>query len=162
MSSWNALLEKFFELSHITIDELSIQESEPGIFNISLSTPDSGMVIGPWGKNIIMFANILKLLLSKHLEKRVRVHFDVNGYQQSKQEKFLSFIESKIGYVKSSWGEVKLPFLTSYERKKIHGFIADKNDPEIFTKSEWEGKDRRLFICKKPEALTIDIDGNDI
>jgi hypothetical protein len=33
---------------------------------------------------------------------------------------------------------------------------------DIYTKSEGEGKERRLFICKKNGKMTIDSDGVDI
>jgi hypothetical protein len=33
---------------------------------------------------------------------------------------------------------------------------------DIYTKSEWEWKDRRLYICKKNNKMTIDLDWIDI
>lgn len=162
MEDIKALINKLFELAQINIDSLEIIEEESGIFAVTLKTPDSGMVIGPHGKNIAMFGNIIKLMLSKHLDKRVRVHFDVNDYGSQKQDKFEKFIQSKIAYVKSSGNDVKMPFLTSYERKKVHNFISENSDESIFTKSDGEWGERRLFICKKAEALTIDIDWDDI
>jgi len=53
--------------------------------------------------------------------------------------------------------EIKLPFFSSYERKKIHNYIADKNIDDIGTRSEGEGRERRLYICKKPKKMTIDM-----
>jgi hypothetical protein len=39
-----------------------------------------------------------------------------------------------------------MPSLTSYERKKAHGYIADKNIKWLKTQSEWEGWDRALIL----------------
>jgi len=163
MKDLETLVKQFFELSEITVDEISMEEQESGIFKITLKTPDSGIVIGPHGKNMPIFSNILKLLLSKKLDARVKVHFDVNDYGKQKQEQFFQFIESKIKYVGESGKDLKLPFLTAYERKKVHSFISEREGDSIFTKSIWEWNDRRLFICKKSDTSElIDIDWIDI
>lgn len=163
MDELKNMVEQFFDLSQIHVDEVILEKQENGIYKVTLKTPDSGIVIGPHGKNMQLFSNILKLLFSKKLDSRVKVHFEVNDYSAQKQEKFFNFIESKIKYVNESGNDLKLPFLTAYERKKVHSFIADKWDDAIFTKSIGEWKDRRLFICKKStSSSSIDIDGIDI
>ncbi len=163
MKDLETLIEQFFELSQIAVDEVLLEQQESGIYKITLKTPDSWIVIGPHGKNMSIFSNILKLLLSKKLDSRVKVHFEVNDYGKQKQEKFFNFIESKIKYVTESWKDLKLPFLTAYERKKVHSFIAEKDDDSVFTKSIWEWNERRLFICKKSSTSSaIDIDWIDI
>ena len=91
-----------------------------------------------------------------------------------------AFLE-KIEYAKKVGRNMKLPVLNPYERKKVHSYIADKNDTEIKTESKWEWKERRLFIILsdnlrknpnndnipsfnsiKPTKLEIDIDWDDI
>jgi hypothetical protein len=46
-----------------------------------------------------LFSNVLKLLISRKVDARVKVHFDVNDYAEQQEEKFFTFIESKIKYV---------------------------------------------------------------
>lgn len=163
MKDLKILVERFFKLSQIHVDEISLEQQENGIYMVKLKTPDSGIVIGPHGKNMSMFSNILKLLFSKQLNSRVKVHFDVNDYGDQKQEKFFAFIESKISYVTKTGNDLKLPFFTAYERKKVHSYIAERWDDAIFTKSIGEWNERRLFICKKTSTdNSIDIDWIDI
>jgi len=163
MKDLETLLERFFELSQITVDELTLQQQENGIYQITLKTPDSWIVIGPHGKNMALLSNVFKLLFSKKLDTRVKVQFEVNDYGKHKQEQFFSFIEAKVKHVAESWKDLKLPFLTSYERKKVHSYIAEKNDDAIFTKSIGEWNQRRLFICRKSTGIeAIDIDWIDI
>lgn len=69
---------------------------------------------------------------------------------------------NQIDFLKKSWKDVEMPFLSAYERKKVHSFISDMWDDYIFTKSIWEWAERRLFICTKGEKLEIDIDWDDI
>jgi predicted RNA-binding protein Jag len=64
--------------------------------------------------------------------------------------------------VKKTGQDFKLPYYGWYERKKIHSYVAELNDPTIFTKSIGEWNQRRLYLCKKEAKLTIDIDGDDI
>jgi predicted RNA-binding protein Jag len=69
---------------------------------------------------------------------------------------------SKIKIVEDSWKDLKLPFFSSYERKKIHSIVSEYWNPKIYTKSIWELRERRLFICRIDEKITIDPDWNDI
>jgi predicted RNA-binding protein Jag len=55
-----------------------------------------------------------------------------------------------------------MPFFSAYERKKIHSIVGEYWNPKIYTKSVWEWNERRLFICKTDEKLTIDLDWSDI
>ena len=120
MKDLEILIKEFIELLQIDVEELKIEQEEEGIYRVHLQTPDSGIVIGPHGKNMNIFSNIIKLLITKKLDARAKVHFEVNDYGKQKQEKFFHFIESKINAVLKSGKDIKLPFLTAYERKKVH------------------------------------------
>ena len=117
------------------VDELSIIQEEEKIFRIQLKTPDSGRLIGPNGKNVSAISHILKLMFGKHLEHSITLHLEINDYTQQKEKQFFEFIESKIQYVRSSGKECKLPYMSSYERKKVHCFILDGDNKDIFTQS---------------------------
>ena len=41
---------------------------------------------------------------------------------------------------------IRMPSLTPYERKKAHGYIADKNIVGLKTQSEWEWISRSLIL----------------
>jgi len=155
------LVLDFFQRLTIKIDACEVVAEEQGIFLVKVKTEESGIVIGPHGKNLETIKFLLKLLISKQMEQNVILHLEVNDYLKAKEERLFNFIESKIQIVKRSWKDLQLPFLTAYERKKVHSYVSDLGT-NIFTKSEWEWKDRRMSLCKKPEWLTIDIDWDDI
>jgi predicted RNA-binding protein Jag len=71
-------------------------------------------------------------------------------------------VKSKIEIVLKTGKDLRLPYLSWYERKLVHSFVADINNPKIYTKSEGEWNERFLYICKKDEKITIDIEGSDI
>lgn len=126
-----------------------------------MKSDDSALMIGPHGKHLEAITHILKILLSSQTQKHITLHIEVNDYMEKKDEKLFRFIESKIQKVKESGEEIVLPFFTSYERKKVHSFVAEHGGT-IYTQSRGEGRERRIYLCKKDEKMSIDIDGSDI
>ena len=155
------LAETFFDKLNIRIDSCEIKAEAPDIYLVEIKTEESGLIIGPHWKNLETIKFLLKLLASKKLEKNIILHLEVNDYLKIKQQKLFSFIKTKIDLVESNWKEIELPFLTAYERKKVHSYVWEQNT-NVCTKSEWEWKNRRMFLYKKPEKLCIDIEGDDI
>lgn len=158
----NLLVNTFFEKLELNIESIEVIKEEENIFLIKIKTPDSWIIIWPQGKNLESIKLILKLLISKKIWNKIKLHMEVNDYMESKDEKLFSFINSKISIVEKTSKDIQLPFYSAYERKKIHSFVADYWNANIYTKSIWEWKERRLYICKKDVKLTIDIDWDDI
>jgi predicted RNA-binding protein Jag len=106
--------------------------------------------------------SIIKLMLKKSLWEWLKIHIEVNDYLKTKDDKLKNYIISKINIVEKSKKELKLPFFSAYDRKKIHSIVSEYWNPKIYTKSVWEWSERRLFICPVDEKITIDLDWNDI
>lgn len=151
----------FFEKLGTDFSDLKTVEELKNIYRISLKSDDSHLLIGPHGKNLETITHLLRLLIARKLDYHINIHVEINDYLEQKDAKLLSFIRSKIDYVKSSGKEVILPFFTAYERKKVHSFVWETWG-SIFTQSIWEGEERRIHLNKKDEKMTIDIDGDDI
>ncbi len=156
------LSEKFFYNLWVDVEDLSIEEKDLNIFYIKLKTSDSWLVIWPSWKNLSNISNILKLMINKLSKDRLKVYLEVNDYVESKDERLKKLILEKISYVEKSWNDLRLPYYNAYERKKIHSIVSEYDNKKIYTKSIWEWEERRLFICKVNEKLTIDIDWDDI
>ena len=101
-------------------------------------------------------------MCSKKIWEKIKIHIEVNDYVKTKDDRLLDYIKKEIWSVEKTGKDIQLPFYSSYERKKIHWFVSEMKDKSIYTKSIWEGKDRRLYICKQEKKLTIDIDWDDI
>ncbi len=164
--SWETIREiasNFFEKLCIEIEDINIKQEAENIYYIQLKTPDSWLLIWYAGKSLEDIRTVLKSIIVQNLEnKSIILHLEVNDYLSKKENKLHDFIMKKIQFVKSGKWDVVLPFFNSYERKKIHSYVCELNDSEIFTKSVWEWSQRRLHICKKSKNITIDIDGIDI
>ncbi len=156
------LVTNFFQKLQIDFSEVQVKEETENIFSVWIQSPDSWILIWQKGKNLDDITALLKLIISRNLGKSIIIHLEINDYLQAKEQKLIEMINSKIDYVKKNGGDYKLPYLSSYERKKVHAYVSGLNNPKIYTKSMGEWEERRLYICKKDEKITIDADSNDI
>jgi len=155
------LCTDFFSKMLIEVSNIEITKELENIYNIKIETPDSGILIWPRWKNLEDIKCLLKLIINKNSEENIIIHLEVNDYLKAKEDKLLLFIKTKVEFVEKSWKEIILPIFTAYERKKIHSFVSDLKS-DVYTKSMWEWKERRLHLCKKDKKMTIDVDWNDI
>lgn len=151
----------FFDKMWVNLDSLEVTQEDENIFYVKLKTKDSSLLIWYSWKNLEDIRTVLKAILSKINWKNLVLHLEVNDYLSKKEDKLYDFISKKIEIVKS-WKEVILPFFNSYERKKIHSYVAQLKDETIFTKSIWEWEQRRIHIYKISKNMTIDVDWIDI
>ena len=152
----------FFEKMWVELESIEIEEEKETIYFIKIKSPDSALLIGNRWQTLTDIKRILSIFLSQKLDTKVIARIEINNYLEEKDKKLFEFIDEKIAQCHELWKDIKLPFFSAYERKKIHNYISEKNLKNIHTKSEWEGRERRLFICKPHEKMTIDIDGVEI
>ncbi len=153
----------FFEKLNINIDSLDVtKDSSKNVFTIDIKSNESLVLIWPNWINIDAIQNILKIINSKNIGENIKINLKINNYSKTKDDRLYDFIDKEIIYLKKIGNDIKLPYYSAYERKKIHSYIAYKKDSSIWTKSIWEWKNRRIYLCIKTEKLTIDIDWNDI
>ncbi len=57
---------------------------------------------------------------------------------KAKDERLFRFLDSKIAFVTETGKNTRIPNLTSFERKKAHGYISEKAIVGLTTKSEGE------------------------
>lgn len=155
------IVEEFFSKMLVDFSNLEVKKELENIYYIKLETTDSSLIIWTRWRNLDDIKNILKILINRKAEENIIIHIEVNDYLKSKEDKLINYIKNKIDYVKETNKDFKLPFFSAYERKKIHSYVSDLKS-DIYTKSEWEWKDRRLYICKKNNKMTIDLDWIDI
>jgi len=161
----NTILElstDFFNKMWVELESIEVEEEKESIFFIKLKSPDSAILIGNRWQTLSDLKRILSIFLSQKLDTKVIARIEINNYLEAKDQKLFQFIDDKIAQCYDLKKDIKLPFFSAYERKKIHNYISEKNLKNISTKSDGEGRERRLFICKEKEKMTIDIDGVEI
>lgn len=158
----NSLTSEFFNNFLIKIDSIEVLNQEKNIFLVKINSPESWLIIWPNWKNLDHISNILKLIIKRNISEPIKIHLEVNDYIKSKDDRLKIFILEKIKLVEKNWKDLMLPYYSAYDRKKIHSIVADYKNDKIYTKSIWEWNQRRLYICKVNEKITIDLDWNDI
>lgn len=148
------LVNEFFVKLGIVITAVTVDQTWEDI-NIRIETPDSALLIGMHGKNIETVQHLLSRMIERQIHEHIHVHLEVNDYMKQKEEKLYKFLDSKITIVTSTNQSVKLPGLSPYERKKAHGYIADKQITGLATQSEWEGAERMLILSYTGERKHI-------
>ncbi len=168
----------FFEKLSVDITDMNVKQEWDNIFFLKLETKDSWILIWNHGSVFESLQWIFRKILREKFWREIIIHLEINDYIYSKDAKLFAFIEKEINKAKETGRNMKLPVLNSYERKKVHSYIADLNDSEIITESRWEWKQRRLFIVLEKNLnrnwvakintkdtnskLEIDIDWDDI
>ena len=142
------IARNFFTLMGLALEDVIVecQDEKKGIYLIQVKTPDSKILIGIHGQTLEMTKHLLTRILEKTLGESFLIHLEVNDYLQAKDEKFYRYLESRVAYAMRSGEEISLPNLTSYDRKKAHGYISDKKIEGLKSFSVGEGKDRELHL----------------
>ncbi len=153
---------EFFRFTWVELEELEITQEKDSLYFIRVKSPDSALLIWNRWQTLHDIKRILSILLSHKLKTKIVAMVEVNNYLEERDQKLFRFIDDKIDLCNTLWKDIKLPFFSAYERKKIHNYISEKWSKTISTKSEWIGAERRLYICKATEKMTIDIDGTEI
>lgn len=128
------IIDQFFRKLGIQIDSLHIEEREEEI-QIDIQTPDSALLIGMHGKNIAPIRHLLTRILEKQTNKFLHIHLEINDYIKSQDTKLYRMLDEKITLLQAG-GEVTVPNLTPFERKKAHDYIAHLNITGISSQSE--------------------------
>ena len=136
----------FFDKLGININNIDIVSQADDVYFLKIDTPDSWILIWNHGSIFEALQWLFRKIFRGKFWENIRVHLEINDYIHDRDAKLFSFIDKEINKAKDTWRNMKLPLLNWYERKKIHSYISDINDPEIMTESRWEWRDRRLFI----------------
>lgn len=156
-------VQEFLEKLWIEFENIEVKTTEENnIFNISIKTKESWLLIWPNWKNLDAIQSVLKQILSNKVWRKIKIHIEINDYVKSKDDRLYDFIKSKVEYVKKTKKDFCLPYYSAYDRKKIHWYISELSESSIFTRSIWEWKDRRLHIFIQEKKLELDIDWDDI
>ena len=123
-----------------------IKDAEEGI-DIVLDTKDSGLVIGYHGDTLESLQLIISLCIAKRLDKFVRVSIEVGDYKKNRTEWLRNLALTTKERVVSEKKEIALPELKSWERRIVH--ILLKDDREVVSQSQGEGRDRILVVSPK-------------
>lgn len=143
-----SLVENFFTLMGIQLESCNavFEDENRGIVAVTVQTPDSRFIIGIHGATLLSITHLLSRMLEKKCKKSLVLHLEVNDYMQSKHEKLYRYVDKKIELLQKTGGEIVLGELSSYERKRVHDYLNEKNVAGLESFSSGEGQDRRMHL----------------
>lgn len=121
-----------------------------GIYELTIKTEESGLLIGYHGNTLNSFQLILSTLVFKKTSKWERVVVNIGDYRQKREETLKSLAEQYAEQVINTQQVVVLPYFSASERRIIH--LALQDHPQVLSESVGDGKERRLTIKPKNSA----------
>ena len=135
-------LSNVFNLMNIKV-EINVEEDEK-IFNVSLKSKDSAIIIGKGGKNLSSLQFLIRQTLRNETNYNIKVNLDVSNYRLKKEQLFEKDIKRIINEVLKTKTDTKLDYMNSYNRRIVHNISS--NYYNIETESLGEEPQRYVVI----------------
>ena len=118
---------------------------------VSISSPDSALLIGWRGAGLVALEYLVRLLFfaaaGKSGEPLPEVHLDIEGYKQHQVEELTEMARRTAQKVRETKAPEVLRPMNGFERRTIHVALADVAD--IVTESVGVDPNRRIVIKPK-------------
>lgn len=125
-------------------EEESIDAGQNNVIVNIKTTDNSSFLIGQFGSNLQALQHILRIIVRKKTEDKVKFIVDINSYRQEKNK---SIIEQAVLAAQQAITEKRAVILrpmSSYERRIVHMELS-KNS-QISTESVGEGENRKVVV----------------
>ena len=128
---------------------ISASEDENNVYQLQIdaSAEDSGLLIGFHGESILALQLVLAQTFNKNEKEWKPIVVNIGDYRQKRESALRLMAVNTAQRVKLIKKPVTLPFLTGNERRIIHLTLSE--DEEVETRSEGEGRNRRLIVDLK-------------
>lgn len=139
IKSFFSTLAKSFNIS--INSEIKNEENE---FNILLISDNNAILIGKAGKNLNAIQVILRTIIKRMTNNKVKINIDASNYKAKKIENLENEIKKIIGEILETKVDVKLDPMNSYERMIVHNYVNDYEN--LKTESIGEEPNRYIVI----------------
>ncbi len=124
-----------------TVKAPEVSEEE---VRIELEGKDVGLLIGRHGDTLDALQLLTAVIANRRVEHGGRVLLDAENYRARRMAMLERLAIQEAQKVKETKQEVVIPDLKPYERRVVH--LALRDDPQVDTYSEGEGRNRRIVI----------------
>ena len=122
-------------------------EQTDGAISLTINGDKSGLLIGRKGRTLDALQFIVNKIVSKTLEKRIKVIIDSENYRQRRRDSLIQMALRMGDKAKSIRKPVITNLLNPHDRRIIH--LALKDDGALDTKSRGEGILKKILIIPK-------------
>ena len=148
LGEFKSIVADILKYMGITAEVTAKEESGNRIY-ISISTEDSGVLIGKKGITLDALQFLISLIVSKNFGEGSERHIilDVDGYRERREETLKHMARQAAHQSKKTRRTIILEPMSPYERKIIH--LELHNDQDVETKSDGEPPYRRVKVFYK-------------
>ena len=131
-------------VSHI-IDDATVKVSQStDIIRLTIEASNAAILIGKHGRTLEALQFIIRKIIRKKTNTKIRISFDVEGYRDRRKAS-LTQMALRLGEkVKRSGKPATISPMNAYDRRIVH--IALKDDSSVKTQSKGGGLFRKLVI----------------
>lgn len=131
----------------VPVKNIVITRREDGEYYINILSPESSLLIGYHGENLMAFQHVVKMaFLRSNTEQELSFTIDVDGYRRRQEEGVISLAERKVDKVRLTQQPLALPPMSPYFRRVVHLYLMKPEFADITTVSEGQGETRRILI----------------
>lgn len=140
-------------ITHLDINVTVAVSVQEHCIHVTLSGPDTSLVIGRSGQTLDALEMLVNLMVSRDEKARVKVIVDAEEYRARKQERLTTIARSIASDVALSGKPKEMRYLSSDERRIVH--VALDNDPEVEAISKGSGSARCIVIVPKKSRTSF-------
>ncbi len=126
--------------------DVAAEITEQGVVAAEISGGDGGLLIGSRGQTLEALQELLRTVVQRQAQTRVRVTLDVEGYRERRKEA-VRRLAKEMAVRALEEGEVELDPMNPYERKIVHESVAEIDG--ISSVSEGQDPRRRVVIRRE-------------
>jgi spoIIIJ-associated protein len=131
-------------ISHIVEDATVAVAKNPDSIRLKIDAGNPAILIGRHGRTLDALQYLVRKIVRKKHNTKMRISFDVEGYRDRRKES-LTQLALRLGEkVKRSGKPATISPMNAYDRRIVH--IALKDDSSVRTQSKGGGEFRKLII----------------
>jgi spoIIIJ-associated protein len=137
-------------ISYVVDDATVAVEKYPDVIKVRIDAGNAAILIGKHGRTLDALQFIIRKIVRKRTNSKVRISFDVEGYRDRRKAS-LTQMALRLGEkVKRSGKPATISPMNAYDRRIVH--IALKEDTSVRTQSKGGGLFRKLVVLPQKRA----------
>ena len=109
-----------------------------------IATENSNFLIGEYGSNLQALQHLIRLIVRKKTDDKIKFVLDVNSYRQEKNQAVIEMAQSAAEEAIREGRSIILRPMSAYERRLVHMALAQNEG--VVTESVGEGESRKVVV----------------
>jgi spoIIIJ-associated protein len=139
------------EIISCVVDDATVTvEKHPDVIKVRIDASNAAILIGKHGRTLDALQFIIRKIVRKRTNSKVRISFDVEGYRDRRKASLTQMAVRLGEKVKRSGKPATISPMNAYDRRIVH--VALKDDTSVKTQSKGGGLFRKLVVLPQKRA----------